>query len=80
MKQRGFADDFILQRLCQFTYIEDRRNLRSCTLELGGMTKNVYHGIFQNYSGFTVYDGIFFMHDRVEILQQIDLECPILLP
>ena len=26
---------------------------------LGGMTKNVYHGIFQNKSGFTVYDGIF---------------------
>ncbi len=35
-------------------------------LELGGMTKNVYHGIFLNYTGFTVYDGIyFFMHDRV---------------
>ncbi len=30
------------------------------------MTKNVYHGIFLNYTGFTVYDGIFFfMHDRV---------------
>ncbi len=29
-------------------------------LELGGMTKNVYHGIFLNYTGFTVYDGIFF--------------------
>ncbi len=36
-------------------------------LELGGMTKNLYHGIFLNYTGFTVYDGIFFffMHDRV---------------
>ncbi len=34
-------------------------------VELGGMTKNVYHGIFLNYTGFTVYDGIFFfMHDR----------------
>ncbi len=31
-------------------------------LELGGMTKNVYHGIFLNYTGFTVYDGIFFPH------------------
>ncbi len=24
------------------------------------MTKNVYHGIFLNYTGFTVYDGGFF--------------------
>ncbi len=42
-------------------------HLLSCsTVELGGMTKNVYHGIFLNYTGFTVYDGIFFfMHDRV---------------
>ncbi len=32
------------------------------SLELGGMTKNVYHGIFLNYTGFTVYDGIFFPH------------------
>ncbi len=31
---------------------------------LGGMTKNLYHGIFQNYTGFTVYDSFFFMHDR----------------
>ncbi len=32
-------------------------------LELGGMTKNVYHGIFLNYTGFTVYDGVlFFFH------------------
>ncbi len=29
-------------------------------LVLGGMTKNLYHGIFQNYTGFTVYDGIYF--------------------
>ncbi len=30
---------------------------------LGSMTKNSYHGIFQNYTSFTVYDGIyFFMH------------------
>ncbi len=29
-------------------------------IELGGMTKNLYHGIFLNYTGFTVYDGIFF--------------------
>ncbi len=31
-------------------------------LVLGGMTKNVYHGIFLNYTGFTVYDGIYFFH------------------
>ncbi len=31
-------------------------------VELGGMTKNLYHGIFLNYTGFTVYDGIFFSH------------------
>ncbi len=31
-------------------------------LELGGMTKNLYHGIFLNYTGFTVYDGINFFH------------------
>ncbi len=31
-------------------------------LELGGMTKNLYHGIFLNYTGFTVYDGIYFFH------------------
>ncbi len=31
-------------------------------VELGGMTKNLYHGIFLNYTGFTVYDGIFFPH------------------
>ncbi len=31
-------------------------------LVLGGMTKNLYHGIFLNYTGFTVYDGIYFFH------------------
>ncbi len=31
-------------------------------VELGGMTKNVDHGIFLNYTGFTVYDGIYFFH------------------
>ncbi len=56
-------------------------------LELGGMTKNVYHGIFLNYTGFTVYDGIFFPcmtgcepHFLLteEKLQKIDLQCHIL--
>ena len=33
---------------------------------LGGMTKNVYHGILQNSYSFTVYDSIFFsMHNQV---------------
>ncbi len=27
---------------------------------LGGMTKNVYHSVFLNYTGFMVYDGIYF--------------------
>jgi len=37
--------------------------MQTCsTLELGGMTKNLYHGIFLNYTGFTVYDGIYFFH------------------
>ncbi len=40
--------------------------MRACVhayvLELGGMTKNLYHGIFLNYTGFTVYDGIYFFH------------------
>ncbi len=27
---------------------------------LGGMNKNLYHCIFQNYTGFSVYDGIYF--------------------
>ncbi len=31
-------------------------------IELGGMTKNLYHGIFLNYTGFTVYYGIYFFH------------------
>ncbi len=35
---------------------------REYTVELGGMTKNLYHGIFRNYTGFTVYDGIYFFH------------------
>ncbi len=44
-----------------------KKALWSLELELGGMTKNLYHGIFLNYTGFTVYDGIFFfpMDDRV---------------
>ncbi len=29
---------------------------------LGVMTKNVYHVIFQNYTSFTVYDGISFFN------------------
>ncbi len=35
---------------------------RGWKVELGGMTKNLYHGIFLNYTGFTVYDGIYFFH------------------
>ncbi len=42
------------------------RKTSTDSVELGGMTKNLYHGIFLNYTGFTVYDGIFiFMHARV---------------
>ncbi len=37
-------------------------NFHQCQIELGGMTKNLYHGIFLNYTGFTVYDGIYFFH------------------
>ncbi len=37
-------------------------NLGWLLIELGGMTKNLYHGIFLNYTGFTVYDGIYFFH------------------
>ncbi len=37
-------------------------NINEFILELGGMTKNLYHGIFLNYTGFTVYDGIYFFH------------------
>ncbi len=42
-------------------YLDDFETCHS-SLELGGMTKNLYHGIFLNYTGFTVYDGIFFSH------------------
>ncbi len=49
-----------------FSHKEYESNSYTDILELGSMTKNVYHGIFLNYTGFTVYDGIyFFMHDRV---------------
>lgn len=30
--------------------------------ELGGMTKNVYHSIFQNNASITVFDSIVFIH------------------
>ncbi len=33
-----------------------------CVLVLGGMTKNLYHGILKNYTGFPVYDGIYLFH------------------
>ncbi len=39
-----------------------RRYYECWKVVLGGMTKNLYHGIFQNYTGFTVYDGIYFFH------------------
>jgi len=29
-------------------------------LVLACMTKNVYHGIFQNYTGYTAYNSVFF--------------------
>ena len=35
-------------------------SLQLANLVLGGMTKNVYHGIFQNSNSFTVCDGISF--------------------
>ncbi len=38
------------------------RKTSTDSVELGGMTKNLYHGIFLNYTGFTVYDGIFIFH------------------
>ncbi len=48
-----------LRAYCQ----EDQHSWsRFLPLELGGMTKNLYHGIFLNYTGFTVYDGIYFFH------------------
>ena len=38
------------------------------TLVLGGMTKNLYHGIFPTYDGITVYHGIFFFfHARLGV-------------
>ncbi len=42
--------------------IKARKHTVIYTVELGGMTKNLYHGIFLNYTGFTVYDGIYFFH------------------
>ncbi len=56
--------------LRMFTRLKDRvtsATERESGRVLGGMTKNVYHGIFLNYTGFTVYTTvfIFFMHDRV---------------
>ncbi len=48
-----------LRAYCQ----EDQHSWsRFLPLELGGMTKNLYHGIFLNYTGFTVYGGIYFFH------------------
>ncbi len=44
--------------MCEREYSGNGRRI----VELGGMTKNVYHGIFLNYTGFTVYDGIYFFH------------------
>ncbi len=42
--------------------LKPRCRITDVRLELGGMTKNLYHGIFLNYTGFTVYDGIYFFH------------------
>ncbi len=39
---------------------EVARDSLKMEVELGGMTKNLYHGIFLNYTGFTVYGGIFY--------------------
>ncbi len=47
--------------LCSI-FVLIRINLAYADVELGGMTKNLYHGIFLNYTGFTVYDGIYFFH------------------
>ncbi len=51
---------------CWFIIGPDRQRFSAWRVwyivELGGMTKNVYHGIFLNYTGFTVYDGIIFFH------------------
>ncbi len=49
--------------VCVFIYTHNKYTQYThiyIMLELGGMTKNLYHGIFLNYTGFTVYDGIFF--------------------
>ena len=48
-------------------YFNRKSRIKCHTIVLGGMTKNVYHSIFQNKSGFTVYDGIFFffMHNQL---------------
>ncbi len=43
-------------------FIMAEYHLKLLYVELGGMTKNLYHGIFLNYTGFTVYDGIYFFH------------------
>ncbi len=43
-------------------HVFQRNSILMFMIELGGMTKNLYHGIFLNYTGFTVYDGIFFSH------------------
>ncbi len=43
-------------------HVKKKKNRVKVILELGGMTKNLYHGIFLNYTGFTVYDGINFFH------------------
>lgn len=49
---------------------------------LGGMAKNVYDGIFQNYIGFTIYDLFFvfvfvFFHSRLGVMGNSGLESPI---
>ncbi len=38
-------------------------------LVLGRMTKNLYHLIFQNFTGFTVCDGIYFFHAWPDVNQ-----------
>ncbi len=37
-------------------------SLKPLKLVLGGMTKNVYHRIFLNHTGLTVYDRIYFVN------------------
>ncbi len=48
----------------QHLHLQDCLRPATATINLhkGGMTKNLYHCIFLNYTGFTVYDGIFFSH------------------